>query len=147
LKASANAKGKDSKASKLRQRNATKKTSQPTNPATIPLTQAMQKPPATNIAMGVMVSFFLSGILHEYLQWQVFSEKENSRLEQFAFFMIQGILCVGQGIFQRSTGFGRKWGNNILGNFVGWIVTVALMLFTGPLFIGPYCRSGKLYRD
>ncbi|KAJ3091640.1 hypothetical protein HK100_007131, partial [Physocladia obscura] len=65
--------------------------------------------------------------------------------ENAAFFVLQGLLCYMQIQLQRASGFGKTWGTGVGGVIVGWLWTMFFMAATGPLFVGPYARSGLFF--
>ncbi|KAI9342256.1 hypothetical protein BDR26DRAFT_859428 [Obelidium mucronatum] len=101
-----------------------------------------QKPPMYHLAIASFAAFVASAIFHEYV---VFMFMTNEPFGQNgAFFLLNGVLCVIQHLFQHVTGLGHTWGKGPLWNLLGWGVTLTILLKTSPLFVGTYARSGVM---
>ncbi|TPX69532.1 long-chain-alcohol O-fatty-acyltransferase [Chytriomyces confervae] len=87
-----------------------------------------------NAVIATMAVFIFSGIMHEFnvvnALLGVWPHGSNMR-----FFLLNGLLCVGQEMVQAWTGFGRTWGRG-----ANIPVTASLLLSMSPFFIAPYTK-------
>ncbi|KAI8839964.1 hypothetical protein BJ741DRAFT_597527 [Chytriomyces cf. hyalinus JEL632] len=89
--------------------------------------------------IATMAVFTFSGLMHEFnavtALLGVWPRGDNMR-----FFLLNGLLCVGQEMFQTWTGYGRKWGRSGMWRCLGWMLTASVLLSMSPFFIAPYTK-------
>ncbi|ORY45564.1 hypothetical protein BCR33DRAFT_716239 [Rhizoclosmatium globosum] len=96
------------------------------NPPISPKYTAQNRTPTAHLILAGLSAFFLSSLLHEFLN--------------LLFFMGQGILTFAQGYAQRATGFGISWGTGVVAMcWMGWIPRVVVWM--SPLFTRPYALT------
>jgi hypothetical protein len=97
-----------------------------------------------------LLSFFVSGCIHEYVCW---ASWRISRGENLAFFMISAIACMIQQIVESSR-MGKEIGRGlhrvvpgVVLESISILVTQFLFANIGVLFVGPYVESNMLRRS
>ena len=97
----------------------------------------LEKTPKSFKMTGILFSFLVSGIVHE---WMMACTSQKSTFEQFNFFLIHGILACGEPLVDSFRDY--KNSKNTVRVLMTWII----FLMTSPLFINPWKREGILAR-
>ncbi|KAJ3077416.1 hypothetical protein HDU98_000066 [Podochytrium sp. JEL0797] len=97
------------------------------------------KPSRWVLVFASLAVFFVSGVWHEWVLLQAFGPREHAYLgTSTIYFLIQFALVTITVAFKR---VGVTWGNGWIGNCVGWVVTMSLLVMLSPLFVRPYAMG------
>ncbi|KAJ3067196.1 hypothetical protein HDU98_009611, partial [Podochytrium sp. JEL0797] len=88
-----------------------------------------------NIQMASFATFLVSGIFHDLVVFFLMPSQPLGLAT--AFFVINGVFCSVQVAVQSATG----WGTGALWKFLGWAMTMYLLLLTSPLFSHPWLAT------
>nr|KAJ3413495.1 hypothetical protein HK105_002061 [Polyrhizophydium stewartii] len=99
------------------------------------------RPPAWHAAVAAFNAFIFSGLMHEWLIFALMDIPTTG--EQMVFFLIHGVVTVGQVVVV--LGIPRKWKlRSAIDNMplpVAMLITDILMIWFAPFFLNPYVRS------
>jgi hypothetical protein len=88
--------------------------------------------------LSALAIFIISGLLHEYTYWSIVGKFSGLN---FLFFMIHGLATTGQVAIQMTFPVLKK-----IPRTVGIFMNLLFLLFTIPLFVGPYISSGYVHK-
>ena len=98
------------------------------------------RPPQWHLLIGAMSSFFISGLIHEWMMLVLAAQPTT--WESMIFFLIHGVLTTSEVIVGK---LGKKWlGYDPIKSAPKWLsipITYVVFLSTAPFFLNPWVRD------
>ncbi|KAI9099279.1 hypothetical protein DFS34DRAFT_62235 [Phlyctochytrium arcticum] len=91
--------------------------------------------PFRDVALAAFKVFFLSGVLHDHVNWIAFGDAPYRNI---IFFMLQFVVVALE------MGLSKSLIYKSMPSLVRWSAVVLFAAWTGPTFVGPYMRNGGL---